>query len=90
MNFFLNGKDAISLVNEIRDNKGMYHVPKRFCVMIEFTSSYLLSKLSELDIDRQLKLLEITSKYQTLITTTSISNQFKNYNSIFISNGSQK
>jgi len=51
MNFFLNGKDAISLVNEIRDNKGMYHVPKRFCVMIEFTSSYLLSKLSELDID---------------------------------------
>ena len=45
--------------------------------------------LSELDLNRQLKLLEITSKYQTLITSTSINEHFKNYNSIYIFNGNQ-
>ncbi len=43
--------------------------------------------LSELDETRQIKLLEITSKYQTFITTTSINKNFKNYNAIFITNG---
>lgn len=46
--------------------------------------------LSELDINRQLKLLELTSKYQTFITTTSISKEFNNYNSIYIINGNSK
>lgn len=44
--------------------------------------------LSELDENRQLKLLKITSKYQTFITATSIQPNFKNYNAIFITNGS--
>lgn len=43
--------------------------------------------LSELDETRQIKLIEITSKYQTFITTTSINKNFKNYNAIFITNG---
>ena len=43
--------------------------------------------LSELDETRQLKLLEITSKYQTFISTTFLSPNFKNYNAIFITNG---
>ena len=44
--------------------------------------------LSELDENRQLKLLKITSKYQTFITATSFQPNFKNYNAIFITNGS--
>ena len=44
--------------------------------------------LSELDENRQLKLLKITRKYQTFITATSIQPNFKNYNAIFITNGS--
>ena len=43
--------------------------------------------LSELDDTRQQKLLEITQKYQTLITSTSIMPKFNNYNAIFINNG---
>lgn len=62
-------------------------------IIYEYNKEYpvllLDDVLSELDIDRQIKLLELTSKYQTLITTTSISSNFKNYNSIFISNGNQ-
>ena len=45
--------------------------------------------LSELDDDRQLKLLNITKKYQTLITSTFINPNFKNYNTIFINNGNK-
>lgn len=62
-------------------------------IIYEYNKEYpvllLDDVLSELDIDRQLKLLELTSKYQTLITTTSILSQFKNYNSIFICNGNK-
>lgn len=43
--------------------------------------------LSELDEARQQKLLDITSKYQTFISTTSLSSKFKDYNAIFITNG---
>ena len=45
--------------------------------------------LSELDDNRQIKLLELTEKYQTIITTTSLIANMKKYNTIFISNGSQ-
>lgn len=45
--------------------------------------------LSELDDERQKQLLQITSKYQTLITSTSLPKEFKNYNTIFIVNGEQ-
>ena len=54
----------------------------------EYTVLLLDDVLSELDENRQLKLLKITSKYQTFITATSIQPNFKNYNAIFITNGS--
>ncbi|MBQ8430367.1 MAG: DNA replication and repair protein RecF, partial [Clostridia bacterium] len=45
--------------------------------------------LSELDEDRQKHLLEITSKYQTLITSSVITEDFKKYNIIEINNKNQ-
>ena len=45
--------------------------------------------LSELDEDRQKHLLEITSKYQTLITSAVITEDFKKYNIIEINNKNQ-
>lgn len=45
--------------------------------------------LSELDENRQKELLNITSKYQTIISSTNILPSFQNYNAIFISNGRQ-
>lgn len=63
-------------------------------IIYEYNKEYpvllLDDVLSELDEKRQLKLLSLTSKYQTLITTTSILKEFKNYNSIYIYNGSNK
>jgi len=63
-------------------------------IVFEYNKEYpvllLDDVLSELDDKRQLKLLEITSKYQTLITTTSLPKNFNNYNSIYIFNGSNK
>lgn len=60
-------------------------------IIYEYNKEYpvllLDDVLSELDENRQLKLLEITSKYQTFISTTQIIPQFKNYNAIFITNG---
>lgn len=41
--------------------------------------------LSELDEARQIKLLDIVSKYQTIITSTDVNQNFKNYNIINIS-----
>ena len=51
LNFFISGKDAINLVSEIRDGKEIYHTPKRIVVMLDYTSSYVVAKLSELDVD---------------------------------------
>ena len=60
-------------------------------IIFEYTKEYpvllLDDVLSELDEDRQKKLIEITSKYQTIISTTSLLPIFRNYNAIFITNG---
>lgn len=60
-------------------------------IIFEHTKEYpillLDDVLSELDEDRQKKLIEITKKYQTIISTTSILPIFKDYNAIFITNG---
>ena len=60
-------------------------------IIFEYTKEYpvllLDDVLSELDEDRQKKLIEITSKYQTIISTTSLLPIFRDYSAIFITNG---
>ena len=51
INFFFYGKDAIDIVGELKANPETYHYPKRIVVLLDYTSSYIVSKLSELDID---------------------------------------
>lgn len=46
--------------------------------------------LSELDDERQKRLIDITKKYQTIISATSLLPIFKEYNTIFISKHNQK
>ena len=60
-------------------------------IIFEYTKEYpvllLDDVLSELDEDRQTKLIKITSKYQTIISTTSLLPIFRDYSAIFITNG---
>lgn len=51
LNFFLSGIDAINIITEIKKNKDVYSLPRRIVVMLDYTSNYVVSKLSELEVD---------------------------------------
>lgn len=51
INLFLPEKDAIQIITELREEKQKYRAPKRIVVMLEFSSNYIVSRLSELDVD---------------------------------------
>ena len=79
MNFFLSGIDAINIISEIRKQKDIYNLPKRIVVMLDYTSNFVVSKLSELEVDYVLmKPLNLDHFNQLLINFSKDLNKLEN------------
>lgn len=51
INFYLPERDAVQVIDEIQNSVERYHTPKRIVVMLEYSSNFIISKLSEYDVD---------------------------------------
>lgn len=51
INLYLPEKDAIAVIDELQNSVERYHAPKRIVVMLDYSSNFIVSKLSEFDVD---------------------------------------
>ncbi len=51
INLYLPEKDAIQVISELQNSVDRYHAPKRVVVMLDYSSNFIVSKLSEFDVD---------------------------------------
>lgn len=51
LNLYLPEKDAVQVIDELQNSVERYHLPKRVVVMLDYSSNFIVSKLSEYDVD---------------------------------------
>lgn len=68
--------DGMRVIEEIRNNKDKYRVPKKIIVMTQFTSSFISSKLSQYQVDYVLaKPIDFVSLYDIMTFEEPVKNQ---------------